>query len=235
MVTVRPEEERAEIKSDTPLTVGATDTSSDCTMTERDNDSSMEPRSLAFSSECSDEGERSAGFGQPQQTQQQRGMADAEGATSASAVTSAAYPGSAFASAVGGGSAESSEEEPVKATIVSTSNQLEEEPWMPVRGIITMFRIQVSTGDKQWDVMRRYTDFNELHLQLTRAVDPSIVPPLPPKLLLNDDTSIAERCALDSAIRQRCRARSLLHLLCPPACGSRVHTFQPLPQLISRR
>ena len=197
MVTTATEEEERSDKIHSPWTIGASDTSSDATMTERDNDSSMEPRSLAFSSEASDsECEKSAGFGQPQPQQPAAPLGvtlDAEGTTSASPATSAANPGSAFASAAGAGSAESSEEEPIKATIVSTSNQLEEEPWMPVRGIITMFRIQVNSGGKQWDVMRRYTDFNELHLQLTRAVDPSIVPLLPPKLLLNDDASIAER------------------------------------------
>jgi hypothetical protein len=97
----------------------------------------------------------------------------------------------------GGGAAASSSDansgDTVSARIVCTQNQLEEEPWLPVRSIVTMFRIQVSSGDRQWDVMRRYSDFHELHMQLAKASDPLTMPALPPKLLLNDDTSIAER------------------------------------------
>ena len=97
---------------------------------------------------------------------------------------------------------DASSSSPLTATIVSTSNQFEEEPWMPVKSIITMFRIQVRHGDEQWDVMRRYNDFNQLHLQMTRAFDASLVPPLPPKLLFNSDESIAERhLELDAYLR----------------------------------
>lgn len=35
--------------------------------------------------------------------------------------------------------------EQLKCQIVSTCNKLEEEPWLPVRGIVTMFRIKVSS------------------------------------------------------------------------------------------
>jgi len=79
------------------------------------------------------------------------------------------------------------------ARIVSTSNQLEEEPWLPVRNIVTMYRISVSAADKQWEVLRRYSDFSELHLRLSKSIDPSLLPPLPPKLMLNQDEAIAER------------------------------------------
>ena len=35
--------------------------------------------------------------------------------------------------------------EQLKCQIVSTANKLEEEPWLPVRGIVTMFRIKVTS------------------------------------------------------------------------------------------
>ena len=93
--------------------------------------------------------------------------------------------------------------EPVTARIVSTSNQLEDEPWLPVKSIVTMFRIHVSCGEKSWEVLRRYTDFNELHAQLAKVFDPAGLPALPPKLLLNDDESIAERyLELDTYLRK---------------------------------
>ncbi len=89
------------------------------------------------------------------------------------------------------------------ARIVATSNQLEEEPWLPVRNIVTMFRIQVSAGEKRWEVLRRYSDFSELHLRLSRALDPALLPPMPPKLLLNEDAAIAERyLELDAYLRK---------------------------------
>ena len=47
--------------------------------------------------------------------------------------------------------------------IICTTNKLEEEPWLPVRGIVTMFRIKVTADDRTWEVQRRYSDFNELH------------------------------------------------------------------------
>jgi len=80
----------------------------------------------------------------------------------------------------------------LSASVIATSNTLEDEPWLPVRNIITLFRIRVSTGDKEWELLRRYSDFHELDAQL-RAADASAVPAFPPKLLLNGDASIAER------------------------------------------
>ena len=90
----------------------------------------------------------------------------------------------------------------LSARIVSTSNQLDDEPWLPVRNIVTMFRIQVTQEGKSWELMRRYTDFHELDAQLTKSYDPSMLPPLPPKLLVNEDAAIASRfLELDAYIR----------------------------------
>ena len=159
----------------------------------------MDPRSLAFTDNSEDGGSSSFGTSGGQHTEA-AAAALADAMRGSSDVTMGSS-GGAGSSAPADGS--SSDEPKLRATIVSTSNQLEEEPWMPVRGIITMFRIQVRHGDdKQWDVLRRYTDFNELHLHLMRAFDPAIVPPLPPKLLLNSDESIAERyLELDAYVR----------------------------------
>jgi len=88
------------------------------------------------------------------------------------------------------------------AKIVSTSNQLEEEPWLPVRSIVTMFRISVTCGDKSWELLRRYTEFHDLDAQLAKSFDPALLPPLPPKLLVNEDGAIAMRfLELDAYIR----------------------------------
>jgi len=92
--------------------------------------------------------------------------------------------------------------EVVVARVVATSNQLDDEPWLPVQTIITLFRIQVSCGDKSWEVMRRYSDFNALHGIMCKAYDESTLPKLPPKLLLNADENIAERhLELDAYLR----------------------------------
>ena len=163
---------------------------------------SMDPRSLAFTDSSDDGG---SGFGAPGGGQHAKtaaeALADAMHDSNVMTTGSNCSAGCSFAAAAD--SAGSADEPQIRATIVSTSNQLEEEPWMPVRGIITMFRIQVRHGDeRQWDVLRRYTDFNELHLHLTRAFDPATVPPLPPKLLINSDESIAERyLELDTYLR----------------------------------
>ena len=74
---------------------------------------------------------------------------------------------------------------PLRATIVCTSNQLEEEPWLPVRGIITLFRIQVVCGEQEWEDDRRYSDFHELNEKLAVICGYEALPELPPKLLLN--------------------------------------------------
>ena len=88
------------------------------------------------------------------------------------------------------------------ARIISTCNQLEEEPWLPVRSIVTMFRIAVTCGDKSWELLRRYTEFHELDAQLAKSFDPALLPALPPKLLYNEDGAIAMRfLELDAYIR----------------------------------
>jgi hypothetical protein len=79
------------------------------------------------------------------------------------------------------------------AKIIATCNQLEEEPWLPVRSIVTMFRIHVTFGEQTWELLRRYSDFYELDVQLAKSFDPESLPPLPPKLMMNEDAAIASR------------------------------------------
>jgi hypothetical protein len=87
--------------------------------------------------------------------------------------------------------------------IVSTVNKLSDEPWLPVQGIVTLFRIQVKADDQTWEVQRRYSDFNELNQRLAKAFGEAALPELPPKLLLNSDDDIAERyLELDAYLRK---------------------------------
>ena len=87
--------------------------------------------------------------------------------------------------------------------IVSTINKLSDEPWLPVQGIVTLFRIQVRADDRTWEVHRRYSDFNELNQRLAKAFGEAALPELPPKLLLNSDVDIAERyLELDAYLRK---------------------------------
>jgi len=99
--------------------------------------------------------------------------------------------------------ARSSSSEPILTTqIVSTCNQMEDEPWLPVRSIVTMFRINVRCGDKEWSQLRRYTDFHDLDAALAKTFDAVLLPPLPPKLLVNEDAAIATRfLELDAYLR----------------------------------
>ena len=84
----------------------------------------------------------------------------------------AAADGREFSSSSDAGRSSSSGSGPpdpdaLTARIISTSNQLEDEPWLPVRNIVTMYRIACTAGaEKQWEVLRRYSDFAELHLRL---------------------------------------------------------------------
>ena len=160
------------------------------------------PRTLAFSdaSDAQEDG------GQPPSALDAAAATQPPAGATADAVFSSPTSGG---SAEAGGGASSSDGvdaapgEVLSAKIVCTSNQLEEEPWLPVRNIITMFRIHVSIGDREWDVMRRYSDFHELHQAVSKTIaDASALPALPPKLLLNDDPSIAERfMELDAYLR----------------------------------
>ena len=87
--------------------------------------------------------------------------------------------------------------------IVSTINKLSDEPWLPVQGIVTLFRIQVKADERTWEVHRRYSDFNELNQRLAKAFGEAALPELPPKLLLNSDVDIAERyLELDAYLRK---------------------------------
>jgi hypothetical protein len=114
-------------------------------------------------------------------------------ATAPGAFGGAASSSSAPGCACGRTPAEQPGLPPLSAHIVSTVNQLEEEPWLPVRSIVTLFRIQVHFGEQQWELLKRYSDFYELDLQLTKSFDPTLLPPLPPKLMVNEDAAIASR------------------------------------------
>jgi len=107
----------------------------------------------------------------------------------------------------------SSSSEPILTTqIVSTCNQMEDEPWLPVRSIVTMFRINVRCGDKEWSQLRRYTDFHDLDAALAKTFDPVLLPPLPPKLLVNEDAAIATRfLELDAYLRGLLANGSIRH------------------------
>ena len=109
----------------------------------------------------------------------------------------AAAEGREFSSSGDAGSSSSGGGQPdpdaITARIVATSNQLDEEPWLPVRNIVTMYRISCTVGEKTWEMLRRYSDFAELHAKLCKAMDPAVLPALPPKLLRNEDDAIAER------------------------------------------
>lgn len=52
---------------------------------------------------------------------------------------------------------------------------------------------QVNCGEKEWELLRRYAEFHELDAQLAKAFDPATLPALPPKLIINEDSAIAER------------------------------------------
>ena len=53
----------------------------------------------------------------------------------------------------------------IEARIVSTHNHLEDEPWLPVRSIVTVFRVKITMGERSWEILRRYSDFHELNLR----------------------------------------------------------------------
>ena len=94
--------------------------------------------------------------------------------------------------------------------IVSTVNKLSDEPWLPVQGIVTLFRIQVKADDQTWEVQRRYSDFNELNQRLAKAFGEAALPELPPKLVLNSDVDIAERyLELDAYLRKLLQITSI--------------------------
>jgi len=89
----------------------------------------------------------------------------------------------------------------LKARIVCTSNQLEDESFLPGKSPVTLFRIAVDYGEQNWSIYRRYSDFHELNDKLTQlGVE---LPELPPKLLLNQPEDIAERyLELDGYLRK---------------------------------
>ena len=93
-------------------------------------------------------------------------------------------------------------EPPLLATIISTSNTYDEDPWLPVQTVVTLFNIRVDWGEQDWEVLRRYSDFLELHTLLSRAFG-SLLPPMPPRLLFNADPDIADRMMeLDRYLRK---------------------------------
>mmetsp|Transcript_208 Transcript_208/g.475 ORF Transcript_208/g.475 Transcript_208/m.475 type:complete len:168 (+) Transcript_208:28-531(+) len=94
--------------------------------------------------------------------------------------------------------------------IICTVNKLSDEPWLPVQGIVTLFRIQVNADDYTWEVQRRYSDFHELNQRLAKAFGEAALPELPPKLLLNSDEDIAERyLELDAYLRKLLQITSI--------------------------
>ena len=77
----------------------------------------------------------------------------------------------------------------LSARIVCTVNSVDEEPWLPVKSIVTQFKIQVASGDANWEVLRRYSDFHDLNDRLAQHCGISSLPELPPKLLMNQARS----------------------------------------------
>jgi len=97
----------------------------------------------------------------------------------------------------------------LKAAIICTTNQLEGESFVPLKSIVTLFRIVVHCGEHTWEIYRRYSDFHDLNDKL--CMIGAELPELPPKLLLNQPEFIAERyLELD---------RYLKKLLCIPHVG----------------
>ena len=91
----------------------------------------------------------------------------------------------------------------IEARIVSTHNHLEDEPWLPVRSIVTVFRVKITMGERSWEILRRYSDFHELNLRLNKVFGAGVVPEFPPKLMMNADEAIAERyLELDAYVRK---------------------------------
>ena len=89
----------------------------------------------------------------------------------------------------------------LKARIICTSNQLEDESFLLVKSMVTLFRIAVDCGEQNWEIYRRYSDFHELNDKLSALGSP--LPELPPKLLLHQPEAIAERyIELDSYLRK---------------------------------
>ena len=91
----------------------------------------------------------------------------------------------------------------IEARIVSTHNHLEDEPWLPVRSIVTVFRVKITMGERSWEILRRYSDFHELNLRLVKVFGAGVVADFPPKLMMNADEAIAERyLELDAYVRK---------------------------------
>ena len=173
--------------------------------------SALQPRKINLSEAVTESSDVSADhdgqpFGEATSSAEVTGASTAAAALEATLAFSSSSSSSDHTQHNGGSSSSSgppaATEDLLTARIVATSNQLEEEPWLPVRSIVTMYRIQATCGGKQWEVMRRYSDFAELHLRLSKALDASVLPSLPPKLLMNEDTDIASRyLELDAYLR----------------------------------
>ena len=105
------------------------------------------------------------------------------------------------------------------ARVVATTNRPPPESFT-LRSTVTLYRIHVrqfADSTKSWCVLRRYSEFVELHEVLTRTI--GTLPPLPPKLVLNTAESLADRyLELDAFLR------SLLAM--PPAAAHvRLRSF----------
>ncbi len=105
------------------------------------------------------------------------------------------------------------------ARVVATTNRPAQELFA-VRPTVTLYRIHVrqfANGTRSWCVLRRYSEFVDLAIALSRTV--GTLPTLPPKLVINTPEALADRyLELDGFLR------SLLSM--PLAAGhARLRSF----------
>lgn len=116
------------------------------------------------------------------------------------------------------------------ARVVATTNTTSTDLLASFRPTITLYRIHVrqfADRTRSWCVLRRYSEFAELHSALFRLI-PSL-PTLPPKLLVNTAEALADRyLGLDAFLRM---------LLATPTAAShaRVRSFLGADNAIAPR
>ena len=90
------------------------------------------------------------------------------------------------------------------ARVVATTNRPAPE-YFTLHATITLYRIHVrcfADRTRSWCVLRRYSEFAELHQVLARILSSSLLPALPPKLMLNTAEDLADRyLELDAFLR----------------------------------
>ena len=88
------------------------------------------------------------------------------------------------------------------ARVVATTNRPPADSFT-LRSTVTLYRIHVrqfADSTRSWCVLRRYSEFVELHEVLLRSI--GLLPTLPPKLVVNTAESLADRyLALDAYVR----------------------------------